>query len=163
MSRTGRSARWRATHCSMNTSIATILAQKGGAVHTVPANITVAEAVQAMNRHKAGSVLVMNGDKLAGIFTERDVLRKVVGAELDPKTTPLAQVMTTNVLTTGPEATVQQMMQLFTEKRCRHMPVVKDGKLLGVISLGDCGRWIAETHKAEAESLRQYISGGLTS
>ncbi len=147
----------------MNTSITTILAQKGGAVHTVPVNLTVAEAVQAMNSHKAGSVLVMDGDALAGIFTERDVLRRVVGAELDPKTTPLTQVMTAKVMTVGPETTVQQMMELFTEKRCRHMPVMKDGKLLGVISLGDCGRWIAEAHKAEVESLRQYISGGLSS
>ena len=163
MSRANRSESLRQSPATMNTSIASILAQKGGAVHTVSVNMSVAEAVHSMIEHKAGSVLVMDGEKLAGIFTERDVLMKIVGDNLDPKTTPLTQVMTANVLTVGPEATVQDMMALFTEKRCRHMPVMKDGKLLGVISLGDCGRWVAEAHKAEADSLRQYISGGLSS
>ena len=147
----------------MNTSIATILERKGSAVHSISTGMTVHEAVQAMNQHKVGSVLVMTGDKVEGIFTERDVLRRVVGAELDPKTTPVTKVMTADLFTVGPEATVQQMMELFTEKHCRHMPVMKDGKLVGMISIGDVSRWIADSHKAEAESLRQYIAGGMAS
>ncbi len=145
----------------MNTSIATLLEHKGGAVRTVAATVSVAEAVKEMNRHKIGCVLVMEGTRLAGIFTERDVLTRVVAADLDPKTTPVARVMTGNVLTTTPEATVQQMMDTFSEKRCRHMPVLKDGALVGLISIGDVSRWVASAHRAEAESLRQYISGGL--
>ena len=146
----------------MNTSIATLLEQKSGAIFTIPTTVTVAEAVQEMNAHKVGSVLVMSGLRLAGIFTERDVLRRVVGDNLDPKLTPITKVMTSEVLTIPPTATVQQVMDLFTEKRCRHLPVMDNGVLMGVISIGDVSRWVASMHRAEAESLRQYISGGLS-
>jgi CBS domain-containing protein len=144
----------------MNVSIATLLQHKQGAVKAVPPGITVSEAVKEMNRHRIGSVLVMDGPRLAGIFTERDVLTRVVADDLDPKTTPVAQVMTPNVLTVTPETTVQQTMELFAEKRCRHLPVLKDGQILGLISIGDVSRWVANANRAEAESLRQYLSGG---
>lgn len=147
----------------MNTSIATLLEQKGaGAIYTVPTTVTVAEAVQAMNTHKVGSVLVMNGLRLAGIFTERDVLRRVVGADIDPRFTPITKVMTADVITIERSTTVQQVMDTFTEKRCRHLPVVEDGQLVGLISIGDVSRWVANLERAEAESLRQYIAGGLS-
>lgn len=146
----------------MNTSISTLLEHKGGAVRTVASTVSVSDAVKEMNRHKIGSVLVMEGERLAGIFTERDVLTRVVAAELDPKTTPVTAVMTGNLLTIGPETTMQQAMELFTERRCRHLPVLKDGRLLGLISIGDVSRWVTSMHRAEAESLRQYIGGGLS-
>ncbi len=131
-------------------------------MHTVAAGVTVFEAVEKMNQHRIGAMLVQDGPRLAGIFTERDALTRVIASSLDPKTTPLAKVMTTNVLTVGPEATVQQVMDIFVEKRCRHLPVIQDGKLMGVISIGDVSRWVANMHRAEAESLRQYIAGGLS-
>jgi CBS domain-containing protein len=146
----------------MNTTIATLLEQKDGAVFTIPSTVTVAEAVQEMNAHKVGSVLVMNGLRLAGIFTERDVLRRVVGADIDPRFTPITKVMTSDVLTIEPTATVQEVMDIFTNRRCRHLPVVVDGRLLGVISIGDVSRWVANSHRVEAESLRQYIAGALS-
>ncbi len=131
-------------------------------MHTVPANVTVFDAVQKMNQHRIGAMLVQEGPKLVGIFTERDALTRVIAASLDPKTTPLAKVMTGNILTVAPEATVQQVMDIFAEKRCRHLPVLQDEKLVGLISIGDVSRWVANSHRAEAESLRQYIAGGLT-
>jgi CBS domain-containing protein len=146
----------------MNTSIASLLEGKGRALHTVPANVTVFEAVEKMNRHRIGAMLVLDGAKLAGIFTERDALTRVIAASLDPKATPLAQVMTANVLTVGPEATVQQVMDIFAEKRCRHLPVIQGGALTGLVSIGDVSRWVANAHRAEAESLRSYIAGGLS-
>ena len=146
----------------MNTTIATLLEQKDGAVFTIPSTVTVAEAVQEMNARKVGSVLVLNGQRLAGIFTERDVLRRVVGADLDPRFTPITKVMTSEVLTIEPTATVQQVMDIFTERRCRHLPVMVDGRLVGVISIGDVSRWVANLHRVEAESLRQYIAGALS-
>jgi CBS domain-containing protein len=146
----------------MNTSIATLLAGKGRALHAVPTSVTVIEAVQKMNQHKVGAVLVMNGEQLAGIFTERDVLTRVIAANLDPKTTPITKAMSTNVLTVAPEATVQEVMDIFAEKRCRHLPVIEHGALVGLISIGDVSRWVANAHRAEAESLRQYIAGGLS-
>lgn len=146
----------------MNTSIATLLEGKGRALHTVPAHVTVFEAVQKMNQHRIGAMLVLDGARLTGIFTERDALTRVIAASLDPKVTPLARVMTTNVLTVEPEATVQQVMDTFAEKRCRHLPVIQDGKLVGLISIGDVSRWVANAHRTEAESLRQYIAGALS-
>lgn len=146
----------------MNISIDTLLQQKSGAIFTVPTTVTVAEAVQEMNVRKVGAVLVMDGQRLAGIFTERDVLRRVVGGNLDPKVTPITKVMTAEVITVVPSATVQQVLDLFTEKRCRHLPVVEGGRLVGLISIGDVSRWMANQHRAEAESLRQYIAGGLS-
>jgi CBS domain-containing protein len=146
----------------MNTSISALLAGKGRALRTVPVSVTIAEAVREMNQHRIGSVLVMDGERLAGIFTERDVLTRVISAELDPKTTPITKVMSANVLTITPEATVQEVMDIFAEKRCRHLPVMNDGRLEGLISIGDVSRWVANAHRAEAESLRQYIAGGLS-
>lgn len=146
----------------MNTSISTLLAQKSRGIFTIPSTVTVAEAVKEMNTQKVGSVLVMDGTKLAGIFTERDVLRRIVGANVDPLTTPITKVMTADVLTVASTATVQQVMDIFAEKRCRHLPVMDAGKLVGLISIGDVSRWVANAHRAEAESLRQYISGGLS-
>ena len=146
----------------MNTSIASLLDGKGRALHAVPVNVTVFEAVQKMNQHRIGAVLVMNGESLAGIFTERDVLIRVIAAGLDPRAIPVRQVMTANVLTVEPEATVQQVMEIFADKRCRHLPVVRGGKLQGLVSIGDVSRWLANAHRAEAESLRQYVAGALT-
>ncbi len=146
----------------MNNSITTILAGKSRALHAVSTKVTVLEAVQKMNQHKVGAILVMEGEKLVGIFTERDVLTRVISATLDPRVTVITEVMTKNVLTIAPEATVQEVMDLFAEKRCRHLPVIQTGELVGLISIGDVSRWVANVHRAEAESLRQYIAGGLS-
>lgn len=139
-----------------------MLEGKGRALHAVPTTVTVIEAVQKMNQHKVGAVLVMNGNRLAGIFTERDVMTRVIAASLDPKTTPITKAMSANVLTVAPEATVQEVMDIFAEKRCRHLPVIQHDVLVGLISIGDVSRWVANAHRAEAESLRQYIAGGLS-
>lgn len=146
----------------MNTSIATLLDGKGRALHAVPVTVTVHEAVVAMNQHRIGAILIMDGARLAGIFTERDVLTRVIAASLDPKVTPVSKVMSSAVLTITPDATVQQVMDIFTEKRCRHLPVIQNDQLVGLISIGDVSRWVASAHRAEAESLRQYIAGGLS-
>jgi CBS domain-containing protein len=147
----------------MNTSISVLLEHKGRATFSVSPLVTVSQAAQEMNLRKVGSVLVMEGGQLRGIFTERDVLWRVVAAGLDPKTTPLSQVMTRNPITVGPDTPIQSVMDVFTEKRFRHLPVVDDGRLLGVISIGDVLRWAADVHRQEAEQLKQYITGGYPS
>lgn len=115
-----------------------------------------------MNRNRVGSVVVMEGDRLVGIFTERDVLRRVVGAGLDPKRALVTDVMSAGVLTIAPDTTVEQTMKIFTEKRCRHLPVIVDDRLGGTISIGDVTRWMADHHRAEAEHLKNYITGGFS-
>ena len=143
----------------MNTSISALLERKGTAVHSVPPTLSVFDAVAEMNRHRIGAIVVRDGQRLVGIFTERDVLRRVVGDNLDPRRALVADVMSTGVITIPPEATIEQTMNIFTEKRCRHLPVVNSGEIVGVISIGDITRWMADSHAAEAEHLRNYITG----
>jgi CBS domain-containing protein len=112
--------------------------------------------------HRVGSVLVLEDGKLVGIFTERDVLRRVVGAGLDPKQARVSGVMTKDIVTVLPTATVEQAMEIFTDKRCRHLPVVEDGRILGLISIGDVTRWTVDHHRSECEQLKNYIVGGLS-
>lgn len=144
----------------MNASITAILDRKGRNVFSSTSTATIAEAVAEMNRHRVGSVLVIDGGRLVGIFTERDVLRRVVGAGVDPKTAKVADVMTPGVITISPAATIEETMVLFTEKRCRHLPVVEGGRIVGTISIGDITRWVADANRAEAEHLKNYITGG---
>ena len=145
----------------MNTPISALLERKGPAVHAVPPSATILDAVSEMNRLRVGCVVVLEGDRLAGIFTERDILRRVVGGGLDPRSARVADVMTSRVITIRPETTLEDAMAIFTEKRCRHLPVVADGRLLGLISIGDLSRWLVDHHRAEAEHLKNYIAGGL--
>jgi CBS domain-containing protein len=145
----------------MNTPISALLERKGSAVHSVPPTHSVYDAVAEMNRHRIGAIVVMDGARLVGIFTERDVLLRVVGAGIDPRRSLVADVMSPGVITIALDATIEQTMTIFTEKRCRHLPVVRAGQLLGVISIGDITRWMADANKAEAEHLRNYISGSV--
>jgi CBS domain-containing protein len=146
----------------MNAPISAILDRKGRTVFSVLPTMSVADAVAEMNRHRVGSVLVIDAGRLVGIFTERDVLRRVVGDGRDPKRTQVAEVMTSGVITITPEATIEDTMVIFTEKRCRHLPVLADGRLIGTISIGDITRWMADAHRAEAEHLKNYITSGFS-
>jgi CBS domain-containing protein len=144
----------------MDIPVAALLERKGSAVHAVASTITIAEAVAEMNKRRIGCIVIVDAGQIAGIFTERDVLRRVVGAGVDPKTVLVADVMTTSVHTIAPESTIEQTMELFAEKRCRHIPVVEGGQLRGLISIGDISRWVADCSKAEADHLKSYIAGG---
>lgn len=146
----------------MSTPISALLERKGHQIYSVPSSSTVAEAVEEMNHHRVGSILVVDGGLLAGIFTERDVLRRVVGQGLDPWATEVAGVMTSGVFTISPESSIEEATQLFTDKRCRHLPVVEEGHLVGTISIGDVTRWYADLHRTEAEHLKNYIAGVLS-
>jgi CBS domain-containing protein len=145
----------------MKTPISALLERKGPIVHAVTPTMTVAEAVAEMNRHCVGCVVVLDGVRLCGIFTERDVLRRVVGASLDPKGTRVAAVMTDQIITITPEVTVEDALLVFTERRCRHLPVVRQGRMIGLLSSGDVSRWMSDVHRSEAEHLKNYIAGGL--
>jgi CBS domain-containing protein len=146
----------------MDIPVAALLERKGSAVHAVASTITIADAVAEMNKNRIGCVIVLEEGRIAGIFTERDVLRRVVGADVDPKTTLIADVMTRDVHTISPETTVDETMALFAERRCRHIPVVDKGRLTGLISIGDISRWVADSCQAEADHLKNYIAGGFT-
>jgi CBS domain-containing protein len=144
----------------MNVAISVLLRRKGGQVFSVSPDVSVLDAVNEMNRHRVGAVVVLSGGAIAGIFTERDVLLRVLGVR-DPRATLVSEVMTREVITVTPAATVEEVAAIFTEKRCRHLPVVDQGRLAGLISIGDISRWVAANDHAEAESLKGYIAGGL--
>jgi CBS domain-containing protein len=144
----------------MNAPVSTLLESKTTTVFSVPVTVTVSEAVQEMNRRKIGSVLVMEGGVLVGIFTERDVLMRVVAAERDPKTTPVAHVMTRSPITIPSSMTVEEVMDLHSGKHFRHLPVVENGRVIGMISVRDILRWLAEANSKKADQLEDFIESG---
>jgi CBS domain-containing protein len=147
----------------MNTPLSHILSQKGTSVTTVTPTSTVSEAVRVMNQLHIGAVLVADADhKPVGIFTERDVLSRIVGPGADPKTTQVQTVMTTKLVTTTRNTTVDEAMALFMERRVRHLPVVENEKIAGIISIGDINRCLLEENLQEARHLRDYIHGDVS-
>ncbi len=135
-----------------------LTAIKGGAIASLPPQATVLEAAQLMNDRHIGSVLVTEGNQLVGIFTERDVLRRVVAEQRDPATTAVADVMTSPVACAAPHTTLDEIRTVMRDKRIRHVPVVNGGAVLGMISLGDLNK--AE-HDGQVETIRyleQYMS-----
>ena len=144
----------------MNTPISVLLQRKSSVLHSVASSVSVAQAVAEMNRHRVGSILVMEEGHLVGIFTERDVLKRVVGGGLDPQAVRMSDVMTRELITISPTTTIGETMDTFTNRRCRHLPVVSGERLLGLISLGDVSRYMADVHRTECEHLKTYIAGG---
>lgn len=144
----------------LKTPLRTILANKAtAATLSVSPTMTVAAAVELINASKVGSVLVMDGQRLVGIFTERDVLRRVVGARKDPEKTRVADVMTRELAVMRLTSTVEDAMTVISEKRIRHLPVVEEGKVVGVVSQGDLNHWLIRNREVEVGQLVDYITG----
>jgi CBS domain-containing protein len=135
-----------------------LLEGKQGAVFTVEAEDPVRTAIQLMAQHHVGALPVMRGPGLAGIISERDYARKVVLMGRNSAETPVWQIMSAPVLTVGVEDTVQHCMQLMTEHRIRHLPVVEGEMLIGMVSIGDCVRSVIEAQQQEIDELKRYIS-----
>jgi len=128
------------------------------AVISVAPSTTVFEALQRMADHNIGALLVMNGDRLAGIFSERDYARKVVLRGLTSKDTTVGDLMTGKVITVGPEWTADQCMALMTEHHIRHLPVLEGDRVLGVISIGDAVKAVVDDQHFVIGQLTNYIS-----
>lgn len=131
-----------------------ILGRKGGEVVTMVAAESALNAARLMNERGIGSVVVTEGDAVVGIFTERDVLRRVVAEQRNPAEVTLGEVMTTPVITCRSEARIEECMALFTEKRVRHLPVVDDESLRGMITSGD----LLAHQVREQEDTIQYLN-----
>jgi CBS domain-containing protein len=129
-----------------------------GAVISVPPSTTVFEALQRMADHNIGALLVMNGDRLAGIFSERDYARKVALRGLTSKDTTVGDLMTGKVITVGPAWTADQCMALMTEHHIRHLPVVEGDRVLGVISIGDAVKAVVDEQHFVIGQLTDYIT-----
>jgi CBS domain-containing protein len=137
-----------------------VLSEKGGAVHTIPVGATVREAVQQMNDSSVGSLVVLQLGQIVGIFTERDVLRRVVDTGLHPGVARVSDVMTAPVVTIDPGTRVTEAMEMMTNNRMRHLPVIDGGELVGMISIGDLLRWVTRAQQDDIESMKEYIIGG---
>lgn len=137
-----------------------ILVEKGSLVHTVPASATVLEATQVMNRQKIGAVVVIDGETVAGIFSERDVLRRVVAAGRSPTTTLVRDVMSGDVVCCRPEIDIDEASRIMRDRRIRHLPVVgENGVLSGLISIGDLNACHASEQEAKIHFLHDYLYG----
>lgn len=141
----------------MRRYVSDLLRDGGVVVYTAP-HTPVLEAAKKMSEHNVGSILVLDDARhLVGIFTERDLLRRVVLEGLDAASTPVRQVMSADVYTVPPEAPRQEVLQLMNERHIRHVPVLRDGTVIGVISLRDILRFENLEKDFEIEQLRQYV------
>lgn len=134
-----------------------ILARKGDAVVTMVAQESVLNAARLMNERGIGGVVVLDGNKMAGIFTERDILRRVVAEQRDLARTTLRDVMTSPVITCRPEATIEECMGLVTTKRIRHIPVTQDDELCGLITSGDILAFQVREQQDTIQYLHSYV------
>jgi CBS domain-containing protein len=142
-----------------NQSIRDILRRKGEDVYSIGPLATVIDAVNTMNDNHVGSVLVMENGYPVGIFSERDVLVRVVAAQRDPRQTLVRDVMTTRLHTAELEDNILEVMKLMTDRRCRHVPVMDSGTLVGLVSIGDLTKAMQHNLRQEVRELSKYIGG----
>jgi len=137
-----------------------LLGTKSPEIHAVAPDSAVIDAIRLMAEKGIGAVLVMDGARLAGILSERDYARKIVLRDRSSRDTPVAAIMTAEVVTVTPADTVEDCLQLVTDRRIRHLPVVEGAAVLGVISIGDLVKSVIEQQRRQQGQLQQYIVGG---
>jgi CBS domain-containing protein len=135
-----------------------IIVEREPAVHSVAPTDTVLTAAQRMNDHHIGSLVVLDGSRLVGIVTERDVMRRVVAARREPIATLVREIMTEDVLTADPKTPIRQAKAVMRERRIRHLPVVEDGDLVGMISIGDLNAFENQQLCTVVDMLEAYIT-----
>ncbi len=140
-------------------TIQDILGKKGAAVWATAPEETVLEAIRRMAKHGVGALLVMQGDELVGLFSERDYSRKVILKGLRSRDTAVEAVMSAPALTISPDATVRQGLAMMTDKYIRHLPVTDDSGVIGVVSIGDLVKAVIEEQATVIEHLERYITG----
>ncbi len=142
-------------------TIEAILNQKTGEIFSVAPEATVYDAIEKMAEKNVGALVVMEGEKLVGILSERDYTRKVMLRGKRSRETKVSEIMSTELKTVTPKEGVDDCLRFMTEKRVRHLPVVaEDGKLRGVISIGDLVKHVISVQSATLDHLEAYISGG---
>ncbi len=140
--------------------IGAILNQKSGEVFSIAPDATVFKAIELMADKNVGALLVMKGENLVGIISERDYTRKVFLRGKSSKETRVDEIMSSKVSTTKPGESVDECLRLMTEKHIRHLPVVDGGKVIGIISIGDLVKHVISCQSATIAHLESYISGG---
>ena len=136
-----------------------LLEDKGSDVVTAAPQDTVLSALQCMAEHEIGALVVLDGSELVGLLSERDYARKVILKSRRSVDTPIREIMSTPVLTISPDASVEECMQLCTRRRVRHLPVVENNALVGLVSIGDLVKALIDDQSQEIEHLQRYIAG----
>jgi CBS domain-containing protein len=136
-----------------------ILNEKGSTIYSVDSGQTVYQSLEKMAAHDVGAVLIREGDKLMGIFTERDYMKKIVLKNRASATTIVKDVMTPNPVCVSPSDSVENGLAIITQKRLRHLPVIDDGKVVGIVSIGDLVKKKISDLNATIKTLNDYISG----
>ena len=149
-------------HMDVSGTIRAILNRKGGEVFSISSDAMVFEAIQMMEAKNVGALLVMEGDRLMGIISERDYTRKVFLRGKRSRETKVAEIMSTNLTVTHPREPIEKCLRLMTDKRIRHLPVLDNDKVVGVISIGDLVKWTLSCQSAAIAHLESYIHGGYT-
>ena len=140
--------------------VAEILERKGGTVLTIDREATVFEAIQRMVGENVGSVIVTDGEAIAGILTERDYLRRIVLEGRTSKTTRVHEVMSPKLICVDPSRSLDECMAIMTQKRIRHLPVMaQGGALVGIVSIGDVVKHLSNEQEIQIQYLTDYISG----
>lgn len=143
----------------METTLRTVLRAKGHEVQTATPDMTVFDAVRRMNASGVGSLVVVAGAHPIGMLSERDVLRRVVGQGRAPEETSVHEIMTSPVVAVSPGLTVPQALHVITEARCRHLPVMEEGRMVGLLSAGDLNKWQSRDQAKDIQDLIEYING----
>ena len=141
-------------------SVRQVLKDKGYSVETITPQASVYEALQKMANRELGALIVFEGGEICGLFSERDYARKVVLQGRFSKDTRVEEIMTRRVITVEPQQTVEDCMVLMTDKHIRHLPVVEEGRLVGIVSIGDIVKAVIEAQRLTIEELETYITSG---
>ncbi len=136
-----------------------LLEEKGATIYSVSPETSVWDTAGAMADRHIGAILVMEDRHVMGIFSERDLLVRVLLAGRDPKATPIQDVMSTDMVYVTPDTSVREAMAVMTQRRCRHLPVLEEGELKGLVSIGDCTRWVSRDQDYTIRHLTEYIHG----
>src|SRR5580658_7186173 len=139
------------------TTVRQLLNGKEPGVHSVAPEAPVLEAIRAMAAHHVGALVVMQGETLAGIVSERDYARKVILLGRSSADTPVRDIMTSAVITVQPDTTIDRCMQLMTDRHVRHLPVVDGGRVVGMVSIGDLVKAVIAEQRQQIEQLESYI------
>lgn len=143
----------------MTKTVSTILRSKGHDIYSVPPEATVFEALKIMSDNSVGALVVLDGEKLVGIMSERDYARKVILLGKSSREAKVKEIMSEKVYYVNPHRTADECMALMINKRIRHLPVFEDNKLIGVISIGDVVKAVIDEKEFVIEQLEEYISG----
>jgi CBS domain-containing protein len=140
-------------------TVSGILAQKGSTIWSIAPSAMVFDAIALMADKNVGALPVVDNDHLVGIISERDYARKVILKGKSSKETPVEEIMTRELVTARPDDGVTDCMRVMTERRVRHLPVMKEGKMVGMLSIGDVVKWLISAQAATIDNLEQYITG----